>query len=203
MAAVVDEDEKVVALGVARPVDRPGFGVLPFYANEGGRSLHIDLLVDISDTTESIFVMRDLIFARFGPRETVAMFRHGESDTALKVYRWDRYWQNISRIKRVKMKKEKEYGTAKSADAHQITHSNTPKGSRSILKICRPCCGRSSRPAHNMIRNGMKNSRRCKPNTGRPNTRSSSRRGSNLIRRDMGYVSRLGIKSQACCSKAG
>ena len=114
MAAVVDEDDKVVALGVARPVDRPGFGVLPFYANEQGRNLHIDLLVDIGDSTESIFAMRDLIFARFGPRETVAMFRHGESDTALKVYEWRRFWNNVARIKRAKLKKEKEYEPANS-----------------------------------------------------------------------------------------
>ena len=109
MAAVMGEDGNIVALGVARPVDRPGFGTLPFYANEQGRNLHIDLLVDIGDGTESIFAMRDLIFARFGPRDTVAMFRHGESDTALKVYPWDKYWRNVARIRRAKRKKEKEY----------------------------------------------------------------------------------------------
>ncbi len=113
MAAVVGEDGNVVALGVARPVDRPGFGCLPYYFNENGRSLHIDLLLDISDDTRAIFALRDITMRRFGPRDTVAMFRHGDEN--IRVYPYYRFWENVARLKRARMKKEKKHESATAA----------------------------------------------------------------------------------------
>ena len=51
IAAVCCEYGHIVAIGAARPVDRPGMGVLPAYFNEKGTCLHVDLLMDISQTT--------------------------------------------------------------------------------------------------------------------------------------------------------
>lgn len=109
MASVIGEDDKVIAMGVARPVDRPGFGCLPFYFNANGKNLHMDLLVDISDDTKAILALRAFTMQRFGPRETVAMFRH--SDENIRIYPYDKFWKNLLRLKRAQMKKEKKYGT--------------------------------------------------------------------------------------------
>jgi hypothetical protein len=51
VASVIDEKGDIVALVAARPVDRPGIGVLPYYFNDKGTCLHVDLLLDISEQT--------------------------------------------------------------------------------------------------------------------------------------------------------
>jgi hypothetical protein len=110
IAAAVAESGEIVGICAMRPVERPGLGVLPFYSNENGTCLHVDLLVDISGDLRAITAFRKLFGIRFGPRKTVTMFRHTE--TALKVYPYHKFWANISRIKKVKMKKEsKQYGS--------------------------------------------------------------------------------------------
>ena len=48
VAVVLGDEGEIVALVAARPVERPGLGVLPYYFNEGGRVMHVDLWVDIS-----------------------------------------------------------------------------------------------------------------------------------------------------------
>ena len=98
-----ESNDNIVAMCVIRPVDRPGFGVLPFYFNEYGRCLHIDLLVDVTSDPKSIMVLRNFFMFRFGERETVTMFRHHEE--SIHVYPWRRYWNNLVRIKKRKRDK--------------------------------------------------------------------------------------------------
>ena len=106
MAAVVGEDGNIVALGCARPVDRAGFGVLPFYWNEDGSCMHIDLIADASDDERAVLALRDVFIRRFGPRETVTLFRGNES--AIHIYQYNRFWRHTARFK-----KRKHYGTTK------------------------------------------------------------------------------------------
>ena len=48
VAVVLGDDGEIVALCAARPVDRPGIGVLPYYYNEHGRDMHVALWCDVS-----------------------------------------------------------------------------------------------------------------------------------------------------------
>jgi hypothetical protein len=110
IAAAVDGD-RIVAMCAMRPVDRPGLGVLPYYYNEGGSCLHIDLLVDHSPDLRAITSFRTLFGLRFGPRKTVAMFRHHEE--SLHVYSYPKFWNKLASVKKRQMKKEnKHYGFA-------------------------------------------------------------------------------------------
>jgi hypothetical protein len=104
-AVVVDEDgEKIVAMCAMRPVDRPGFGVLPFYFNEQGKSLHIDLLIDTLDDDRAIMAFRNLFYMRFGKRETVTLFRGTEE--SIHVYSWKTFWRHLTKMKRARIKKK-------------------------------------------------------------------------------------------------
>ncbi len=107
--AVVVDDQKIVAMCAMRPVDRPGFGVLPYYYNEQGRSIHIDLLIDTLDDERAIMAFRNLFWMRFGRRETVALFRGDE--TAIHVYDYAKFWRHLTKMKRAKIKKENRNGT--------------------------------------------------------------------------------------------
>jgi hypothetical protein len=98
IAVVCSEQGHIVAVGAARPVDRPGMGVLPYYFNENGRNLHIDLLVDRSSDLRAIIAFRDLCKIRFPRCTTVAMFRHFE--TNIRVYQIGKFWKSLERIKR-------------------------------------------------------------------------------------------------------
>jgi hypothetical protein len=105
IAAVCDEDTKeIIAIGAARPVDRPGMGVLPCYFNEKGTCLHIDLLVDVSPNLNPIIAFREMCKMRFPQCKTVAMFRHYESN--IRVYPIDKFWRSLEKIKKTKVKKE-------------------------------------------------------------------------------------------------
>jgi hypothetical protein len=104
-AVVVDEDgEKIVAMCAMRPVDRPGFGVLPFYFNEEGKSLHIDLLIDTLADERAIMAFRQLFWMRFGKRKTVAMFRGPEE--SIHVYDYAKFWRHLTKMKRARIKKK-------------------------------------------------------------------------------------------------
>jgi hypothetical protein len=112
IAVVVDDENgngEIVAMCAMRPVDRPGFGVLPFYSNDKGKCLHIDLLVDISDDLRAITAFRCLFWYRFGPRETITLFRGNEQ--SIHCYPYNKFWHAIARIKKVERKKENRHGT--------------------------------------------------------------------------------------------
>lgn len=110
IAVVIDDDKKIVAICAIRPVDRPGLGVLPYYFNEDGSCLHIDLLVDCTDDLRAIKVFRLFFGMRFGSRETVTMFRHTEE--AMRVYSYGAFWDKLSSVKKRQMKKDsKQYGS--------------------------------------------------------------------------------------------
>jgi hypothetical protein len=112
IAAAVSEDEDIVAICAIRPVDRPGLGVLPYYYNDGGSCLHVELLVDTSDDLRAIASFRELFGRRFGPRQTVTMFRRTEE--AMRVYPYTKFWDKLASVKKRGMKKEdKQYGSIK------------------------------------------------------------------------------------------
>jgi hypothetical protein len=104
VAVVIDEDGKIVALGSARPVERPGMGVLPFYYNEEGTCLHIDLLIDVNKDSKSIIALREICRRRFPQCNTVTMFRHFEE--SIHVYPINKFWRSLEKIKRTKKEKQ-------------------------------------------------------------------------------------------------
>jgi hypothetical protein len=111
IAAAINDDGKIVAMCAMRPVDRPGLGVLPYYYNHDGSNLHIDLLVDETSDERAIASFRALFGLRFGPRKTVAMFRHHEE--SLHVYSYTKFWNKLASVKKRQMKKDnKHYGIA-------------------------------------------------------------------------------------------
>jgi hypothetical protein len=108
-AVVVDEDgEKIVAMCAVRPVDRPGFGVLPFYSHENGPCLHIDLLIDTLADDRAIMAFRNLFWMRFGKRKTVTLFRGTEE--SIHVYDYAKFWRHLTKMKRGRIKKKENYG---------------------------------------------------------------------------------------------
>jgi hypothetical protein len=113
VAAVLGDDGEIVALGSARPVERPGLGVLPFYFNEGGKCLHIDLWIDNSGDEKACRALSNICKMRFPQCKVVTMFRHFEGQ--LHVYEINRFWKSLEKIKSVKRrKKEKQYAGSKS-----------------------------------------------------------------------------------------
>ena len=57
VAVVLGDDGEIMALLAARPVERPGLGVLPYYFNEAGTCLHVDLWIDISGDDRARLVL--------------------------------------------------------------------------------------------------------------------------------------------------
>jgi hypothetical protein len=111
IAAVCNADtNEIVAIGAARPVDRPGMGVLPCYYNEKGTCLHVDLLIDVSPDSRAIMGFREICRVRFPQCETVAMFRHFE--TNIRVYPINKFWKSLEKIKRQKKEKQHELAQA-------------------------------------------------------------------------------------------
>jgi hypothetical protein len=115
--AINDEKNEVAAICAIRPVERPGLGVLPFYHNEHGACLHIDLLIDKTGSSLALFLFQQVFFARFGPREWVTMFRHHEEK--LHVYPYHKFWKAWGRFRKSKRAniKDKQNGTATIATA--------------------------------------------------------------------------------------
>jgi hypothetical protein len=110
IAVVCNENEEIVALVAARPVDRPGIGVLPAYFNEHGTCLHVDLLLDISDDKRAMDVLELFFRMRFPQCTTIAMFRHFEEH--IRTYRLDKFWKSFHKLKRRKPKKEQQHEAA-------------------------------------------------------------------------------------------
>ena len=107
-ATVVDEEGAIVALLAARPVDRPGIGVIPYYFNKGGGCMHIDIWLDVSEDDRARMVLCSWCRMRFPQCTTIAMFRHFEEK--LRVYSLSRFWRSLEKIKYVpRKKKEKLY----------------------------------------------------------------------------------------------
>ena len=105
IAVVSDDEGRILAVGAARPVDRPGMGVLPAYFNQHGTNLHIDLLVDVTNDLRAIRAFRDMCKMRFPQCKTVAMFRHFE--TAIHVYEIDKFWRSLEKMRRITMKEKR------------------------------------------------------------------------------------------------
>ena len=106
VAACCGHDGEIVALLAARPVERPGLGVLPYYFNERGKCLHVDLWIDVSEDDRARLALKEFSLARFPGCTTIAMFRHYE--TNLRVYTLERFWKQFEKIKRLKRKKRKK-----------------------------------------------------------------------------------------------
>jgi hypothetical protein len=104
---VIDDDDKIAAMCAIRPVERPGLGCLPFYCNEYGACLHIDLLID--KTTHPLFacLLAHAFEMRFGRREWITLFRKHEEK--MHVYRYDKFWKSLSRFKRAQKVEERKH----------------------------------------------------------------------------------------------
>jgi len=109
VASVIRDDGEIVALVAARPVDRPGIGVLPYYFNENGKDMHVDLLLDISSDKQAMNVLEVFFRLRFPQCTTISMFRHFEE--SIRVYDIHKFWQSFHKLKRRK-KKEKQHELA-------------------------------------------------------------------------------------------
>jgi hypothetical protein len=103
-AVVCCEAGHIVALLAARPVERPGLGVLPYYFNEGGCCLHVDLWIDVSGDDRARLALKAFAKVRWPGCTTITMFRHFEGK--MNVYRLDKFWRSFEKIKRVKRKKK-------------------------------------------------------------------------------------------------
>lgn len=106
VAVVCDDDKEIVALCAARPVDRPGIGVLPFYFNEGGKCMHVDLWCDVSGDDRARQVLKLFFQYRFPQCTTISMFRHFEGK--LNTYDIERFWKSFEKIKYAKRKKKEK-----------------------------------------------------------------------------------------------
>lgn len=106
VAAVNNESNEIVALLAARPVERPGLGVLPFYFNEGGTCLHVDLWCDVSGDDRARLRLKEFAQLRWPQCTTIAMFRHYEGN--LRIYTLSKFWRSFEKIKRVKRKKKEQ-----------------------------------------------------------------------------------------------
>jgi hypothetical protein len=107
IAAVLDSDTgEITALASARPVERPGIGILPFYFNEGGKCLHIDILVDLSPDIRAILVFREICKLRFPQCRSVTMFRHFEEK--LHVYEINKFWRYLEKLKKIHTKEREK-----------------------------------------------------------------------------------------------
>lgn len=106
IAVVCNEKGDIVALVAARPVERPGIGVLPFYFNEYGHCLHCDMLIDTSDDTRALRILELFCQLRFPRCTTLAMFRHYE--TNLRVYDIQKFWKRFEKIKKIRKREKKE-----------------------------------------------------------------------------------------------
>jgi len=100
IAAVTDDDHEIVAIASARPVDRPGMGVLPAYFNEWGECLHIDLLIDTTDDRRAVLCLREMAKRRFPHCKVAAMFRHFEGN--IKVYPIEKLYRSLEKIPKEK-----------------------------------------------------------------------------------------------------
>jgi hypothetical protein len=112
IAAVCDERGEIVALGAARPVERPGMGVLPAYFNDKGTCLHIDILVDTLSDNRALIALREFTKVRWPQCKTMAMFRHFESH--IRVHPIEKGWRWLERIKRKKKEKKQHEVSAMS-----------------------------------------------------------------------------------------
>lgn len=107
---LVGNEGEIIALCAIRPVERPGLGCLPFYCNDYGDCLHIDLLIDNTTTPLAAMLLARAFEVRFGPRSWVTMFRHHEEK--MHVYRYNKFWTSLSRFKRARNNRRKHHGTA-------------------------------------------------------------------------------------------
>jgi hypothetical protein len=109
IAVACCECGRIVALVAARPVDRPGIGVLPYYYNEHGTCMHVDLLLDISEDKRAMNVLEIFFRMRFPQCTMISMFRHFEEH--IRVYEIQKFWRSFHKLKRRK-KKEKQHEMA-------------------------------------------------------------------------------------------
>jgi hypothetical protein len=103
VASVINDDGEIVALLAARPVERPGLGVLPYYFNEHGTNLHVDMLIDISTDKKAMSVLEAFAKLRWPQCTTIAMFRHYEEH--LCTYSLKKFWPRFHKLKRIQKKK--------------------------------------------------------------------------------------------------
>lgn len=84
MATIMDENGKIVALGIIRPVAKPSDGLIPYEHDERGKHLYADL--HISRHQLGLAGLSALFSRRYGPRESVSFFR--KSETNLRTYQY-------------------------------------------------------------------------------------------------------------------
>ncbi len=101
------KDEKLVALCAIRPVERPGMGCLPFYANEQGSCLHIDLFINKTDSKTASQLLAYAFRARFGQREWVSLFRRHEEK--LHVYSYQKFCKSLGKFGAFKRETQESY----------------------------------------------------------------------------------------------
>jgi hypothetical protein len=104
VASVLGDEGEIVALCAARPVDRPGIGVLPYYYNDAGRDLHVDLWCDVSEDDRARQVLKLFFQWRFPQCTTITMFRHFEEH--LRTYPIKKFWRSFEKIRHVKRKRK-------------------------------------------------------------------------------------------------
>ena len=99
--AVHDADTgEIVSLVTARPVERPGLGIIPYYFNEGGTTLHVDMFLDTTPDSRSLQVIKLFLQMRFQQCTVVEYFRHFEEK--LHVHKLPEFWDHYDKIKRIK-----------------------------------------------------------------------------------------------------
>jgi hypothetical protein len=107
IAVCCDQGGEIVALVAARPTERPGFGVLPYYFNDQGTCLHIDMWIDVSPDERAMNVFRAFLELRFPQYTTLTMFRHFEEH--IRIYPKAKFWRHMEKFKYLHNKKEKAH----------------------------------------------------------------------------------------------
>jgi hypothetical protein len=103
-AAVTGYDGEIVALLAARSVERPGLGVLPYYYNEHGKCLHVDLWCDVSGDDRARLALKAFALLRWPQCKTITMFRHFEE--SIRVYTLSKFWKSFEKIRKIKRKRK-------------------------------------------------------------------------------------------------
>jgi hypothetical protein len=90
--ATITEDEdsdKILALGVVRPIASKGDGLIPYEHDENGKHLFVDLF--LSKHPMGLAGLTAIFSKRFGPRESIIFLR--KEETAPREYSFDEFRQ--------------------------------------------------------------------------------------------------------------
>ena len=93
LVTVMNDKERILAVGIVRPVAKPSDGLIPYEYDLAGKHLFVDLYV--ADSPLGLAALTAVFGRHFGARETVSFLRKDE--TSLRTYSHSRIRSKIVR----------------------------------------------------------------------------------------------------------